>query len=137
MARFDAATALEQLEYVFLDHPEYDGTKPGKGVIPEFTDGQLRAFGEELNAIFNKVEPTGKDGKAVPRRMTELLSADRLNGVTDELTESMAKFCRESPSRAELAGLPFRVRQKFFEWLLKELFNPKDSTPALPKPRGA
>ncbi len=135
MPKFDAGTAVEQLEYDFLAHPQYDGTLPGKGRIPEFTDKQLREFAKALTALegpTNEIDPETPKGQ---RKLSEMMADGSFADKIEATAKIIAAFCKDSPSEAEIMGLPVPTRRAFFNWLMEELFNPKAKTPDSGRPR--
>lgn len=147
MAKFNASTAVERLEY---DFTEYGG---GEGVIPEPTT-------DAINHFFNEVKGIMKDTKAVRELMAA--SENGAGDISDEdaavllesvgdasefttkmqfrMVEAVAVLCGGTfdegqdkivggqPSVDDLRGLPFRVAQAFNQWLMGEL-RPKAATP--------
>ena len=147
MGKFNAATAVERMEY---DFTEYGGKA---GMIPEPSTGAISAFFAEVKAVMKDTKAAREllarkdDTDLTEEETTRLL--DQVDDVTD-LTERMQVRLREavallcgatvegegdearvvggSPSVEELSALPFRVQQAFNTWIMGEI-QPKKATP--------
>lgn len=137
MATFDAATAVEQLDY---DFTKYGGEK---GTIPEPTTGQMETYFNEIRDIANRA----RELQAAAKRMSDSETEPGSEQVTDEQAQeiiaamdkfSLAKFqeemsgavarlCSGSPSESDLSVLPYRVLQAFIKWISGE-FRPEAKT---------
>lgn len=147
MSRFDAATAVEAMEY---DFTKYGGSV---GEIPEPTTGQMNDFMvgmRRLLAEYRSQMPTqDDDDEKDPRDM----SSEELGQMMDSLEDNMAlaaefneksilltaEFCSHQPSTDELSKLPMRVMRAFSKWLMQQI-NPKEEEEkgtirALPAPQ--
>lgn len=160
MAKFDAKTAVEKLEY---DFTSYDG---GKGPIKEPTTGRVNSFfanskalinevrslkgvaeqfegvdvealsDEESAAMFSKIDEASAGAEIFQRRTVEnlalLCGAEWVESPPeDEATEPIEpELVGGAPSFEELNQLPYRVLQAFSEWLIQQI-QPKKRTPAM------
>lgn len=133
MGTFNAATAVEELDY---DFEKYDA---GKGVIPEPTTGQLSAYFNEIREIANRARELQAASKRISNK-----DADGEDTVTDEeaqeiiaamdnfsletfqqeMAGAVARLCSDSPSMDQLSKLPYRVLQAFIKWISGE-FRPE------------
>ena len=124
MAKFTAADAGDPLEYDFRPHDDATGT------VPEPTDDQVAEFyaalgrgledalGEERVAEVDLTSPYGVAS------LLGSLTADEHRAMYDYLLTTHADVCSGSPSREQIAALPFRLRRAFYgavqEWLRPE-----------------
>jgi hypothetical protein len=153
MAKFNAATAVEKLEY---DFTHYNG---GKGGINEPTTGRVNSFFANSKALIKEVREI--------KGMAEQLEGVDIDSLSDEdsakvlnqideasagaelfqqrTVENLALLCGAewvegdektppelvggAPSFDELSRLPYRVLQAFSEWLIQQI-QPKRRTPA-------
>jgi hypothetical protein len=140
MGSFDAATAVEQLDY---DFTKYGG---GKGDIPEPTTGQLASYFNEIRDIAGRA----RELQAAAKKMSEAQADDTTeDSVSDdeaqeiiaamdkfsleefqhEMSSAVARLCSDSPSEEQLAKLPYRVLQAFIKWISGE-FRPEKAAAA-------
>lgn len=134
MAKFDAGTAVESLEY---DFTAYGGSE---GVIPEPSSGTVKAYfraGKDLAKEMRKFKGISDalgdvdnlSEEEITSRMAMIEEAEE--GV-DELQERqrgmLVDLCGGAVTRDELDRLPFRVFQAFSKWLIGEI-SPKRTTP--------
>lgn len=142
MAKFDAATAVEPIEY---DFSEFGGAS---GVTPEPTTDALDRFMDELRVLFEKirrmrdkihtertkapegVDPEGEEDLAM--EAAKLVEMDELRGASKEILKTMqlviADLTQGKPSEEDLAKLPQRVFMAYLAWLVDQL-KPKAITP--------
>lgn len=132
MGTFNAATAVEQLDY---DFEAYGG---GKGTIPEPTTGQMEAYFNEIREIAanarklqesaKKMQERGNDAEALSDEETqEILAAMdsfSLQQFQSQMSAAIARLCSDSPSEEQLSKLPHRVLQAFMKWISGE-FRPE------------
>lgn len=113
MGKFNAATAVEALEY---DFSAYGG---GEGIIPEPTTGQVDDFFKVLKSLYSTINPDSADAEAIEalKNMNEAEAA----GIGDQLKDALAALCSGQPSREHLDMLPFRVFSAFSGWLAGSL----------------
>lgn len=132
MGSFDAATAVEQLDY---DFTAYDADK---GVIPEPSTGQMEAYFNEVREIAQRARKLQESAKKMQEReksgdamsdeeAQEVLAAMdefSLAKFQSEMSAAIARLCSDSPSEDQLAKLPHRVLQAFMKWISGE-FRPE------------
>lgn len=129
MAKFDAATAIEGMEY---DFTKYGGSE---GEIPEPTTGQVNAFMAGMRATIREARSI----MDVKQDLSEEMSAEEMAEQLDNVDESLGKaeefqkqiirftadLCSQHPSEDDLSKLPIRVLRAFSKWLMLQL-NPKE-----------
>lgn len=158
MAKFNAATAVESLDW---DFTAFGG---GEGTIAEPTTGAVNKFTSNVKGMLKEVKALQKsakdlEGLADIEEMDEAELAEKM-GKIDEASEGaetfqrmtlehLAELCgakREtyptqegdgdpgyrfvggSPSLEQLETLPYRHLQAFSQWLMGEI-RPKKTTP--------
>lgn len=136
MARFDAATAVEELEW---DFTKYGGKT---GVIPEPQTKQVNDFFKSMKAMVREVKQISKNTPALSLD-ADNLSEEDMEALSDQIDASgqiaeeyqqrtrelLAELCSNSPNAEDLAVLPQRVLAAFSTWLVGEL-RPKQQAPA-------
>lgn len=154
MAKFDAGTAVETLDY---DFTAFGG---GEGTISEPTTGQVNGFFKDMKKMIKEVKALQKQAKGLEavdleEDLTDEQVAETM-GKMDEAEagadqfqhrtiEALARLCGASwevneadpedrtlvggsPSMEQLQTLPYRHLQAFSEWLMGEI-RPKKTTP--------
>lgn len=128
MAKFNAGTAVESMDYDFTDFGGSTGT------IPEPTSTLVDGFFSRVKALAQEVR-SNLGGNVEDLSETEaadaLASMDGL-GMEDyerNLAEAISDLCQSKPSVEELMLLPFRVRAAFMQWLIGQL-RPEAPRPA-------
>lgn len=158
MAKFDAGTAVEKLEY---DFSAFGG---GIGDIQEPTTGQVSYFFKEMKKMIKEVRALTKGaGEADDSEMSDEEMAEHIAKMDEnakgaeqyqeQSVELIAELCGAkwvdkpnvdqpsegpevihqvleggAPSLAELQALPHRHLQAFSTWLIAEI-SPKKGTP--------
>lgn len=154
MAKFDAGSAVEELEF---DFSKFGG---GAGSIDEPTTGRVNAFFTGLRTLLKEVRGLQKDTEDLDQ--IEELSEEEIAAQADKIDsasagaseyqqrtmELIAELCGAkwegdppqegeedqrvlvggSPSLEALQTLPFRHLQVFNQWLIQEI-QPKRTTP--------
>lgn len=129
MPKFNAATAVEPLEYDFRPHVECDGT------VPEPTDSQVASFYADLaNSFRDALGPERVNGVdwTDPSDVGELyqsITAEDNLKLYDRQLDVHAAVCGGSPSREQLEALPFQLRRVFYG-MVQEWLRPEAETPA-------
>lgn len=138
MAKFDAGTAVEALEW---DFSAYGGDK---GVIPEPSTAQVNGFFKATKNLVKEVRRLSRDQEAPkPDLDPDKLTDEDLDMLTDQIEatgkiaeeyqaktrELLAELCSDQPTADQLAVLPQRVLAAFSTWLIGEL-RPKREAPA-------
>lgn len=118
MSKF-GSDAVEDLEY---DFSKWGGTK---GTIPEPSQKAMKKYQGILSRIQIDIS---KAMRALQDAREEDVDEDMVAGLEKavedadtRLSEALAKLCQDSPSFDDLAVLPFRVKQGFVGWIMKEL----------------
>lgn len=150
MAKFDAATAVELLEY---DFSKYGGTK---GEVQEPTTGKVSDFFNNMRAVIQEVralQGSAGDLQSPAEDMSEEEIAQRMAAIEEasegaqhfqqRTIELLAELCGAewedrgedervlvggAPSLDDLSRLPYRVLQAFSRWIVESI-RPKETTP--------
>lgn len=130
MAKFNAGTAVEAMEYDFTD---YGGSS---GQIPEPTSKHVDVFFDRIKSLAQEVKRL-QTGKQDSSPISEVEAGDMLAAMDDlnlaeyeeALADAIADLCQGTPSGDEISKLPFRVRAAFMQWLIGEL-RPEAPRPA-------
>jgi hypothetical protein len=131
MPKFNAAEVVESLEWDFTAC----GTK-AKGVTPEPSDHQIGAFLDQLKQLFEDSKdmlPADIGDNPTAEQMLEAMSSvtgDAFVDLMDKTAGIFAELCSGSPSKAQLLGIPLRVRVHFYAWVQGEVVNPEVGTGA-------
>lgn len=125
MTSFDAATAVEQMEYDFSKY-----VPDAKGVIPEPSTDQMESYFDGAKAIARKVKGIQSKTKGVQEQadagdisdeeMEEILGAMdsvSVKAVQQDMADLIGALCSDTPSAETLMQLPYRVLQAFFGWM--------------------
>lgn len=149
MAKFESGKAVENLEYDFSDHAG------PRGVIPEPETGRVREYFKGVRGVMNQAREmrgladtdvanlSDEETAEVLGKVDEAM--DGMEAIQVDLVKWLAFLCGGewcdpddshtepwveggSPSYFDLDGLPFRVQQKFNQWLMQEI-QPKRTTP--------
>lgn len=136
MAKFDAGSAVEVMEY---DFTKYDG---GQGEIPEPSRGQVELFFERIAELKKFTNKAMRDGETIAEddesgeeleKFIEELSEGELKKYQAELSVWAADVCSQEPSVEDINKLPYRVFGAFMAYLAGEL-GPKDENGSSPSP---
>jgi hypothetical protein len=125
---FDAGTVVDPLDWTFVAITK---DTADQGTIKEPTDKMIDDLFQGIRTLVRELgEQVGMaKGALTPEQAMEGL-ADLPDGsekdfgidtYLEEVNELFATACSGSPSAAQLAKLPMRIRMPFFAWLLKEL----------------
>ncbi|AWY07506.1 hypothetical protein SEA_LAZERLEMON_23 [Streptomyces phage LazerLemon] len=123
MAGFDASTAVEPMEY---DFTAYEGSK---GVVPEPSTKEMQVFQREFAKVMRKgqaLEISDDEAMKLSEKQFDKLQKDA-EAIGEELDELIAGLCKGTPSREDVAKLPFRVKTAFSKWLMEQ-FAPEGGT---------
>jgi hypothetical protein len=126
MAGFDAATVVDPLDYTFEPHVASHGT------IPEPTDDQIEAFTGAMQSLMKEVQAStdmpGMTGDEGPEKFLEALDSldpAKIRAQMDQMADVYALLCSGKPTADEIRLLPQRIRNRFFQWISKEVLNPE------------
>lgn len=150
MAKFDAGTAVERLEY---DFTTYGGSE---GFISEPSTGRVNDFMASMRGMMKNIKSLQSSAKKFENveEMDDEALADSLGDI-DEASDAASEFQNRSieflailcgaerivhedgsvtieggePSYDDLQRLPHRVLQAFTQWLMQEI-RPKKEAPA-------
>lgn len=133
MAAFDIK-AVEPLDFDFTGWKKNTGSGycTGKGTIPEPTQAHLDAFAEGMKNMVGK----SKDEKITPEDTANLIDktieeagaeteSEKNKALEKKVIKMIAGLCQNSPSEAQLAQLPPRIRTAFMKWVHRQLADPK------------
>lgn len=129
MTKFDAATAVEPLEYNFA--PYHDA----KGTVPEPTDDQVAAFYGDLGKQFEKslgaerLEGVDVTDPLDVAKLFMSLDGDDHRAMYHQLLELHVAVCSGEPSREAIEALPFRLRRAWYG-MVQGWLRPESSRPA-------
>lgn len=129
MAGFDAATAVDPLEYNLAPYVTGEGAK---GIVPEPSQASMRTYRKAIMSVMNEYKDfeTADVEKLSEQEVEDLqVRSEALEAKMDELT---AQLCQNQPSAETLAKLPWRHKILFSKWL-QEQFNPEALTSASKK----
>lgn len=120
MAKFNAATAVDAMEY---DFTAYDG---GQGIIPEPSKQTLDAFLDSMRKAGSKVKKMTKDLDTEGLSATDLLEIpmeveEEVSLLEESLYESLVGVTSGVIPIEDFKRLPYRVLMAFMIWLMKEL----------------
>jgi hypothetical protein len=125
MAAFDAATAVEPMDY---DFTTTSGGK-GKGTVPEPSTEEMKDFQRDFAQIM-------RDGAKLEKTDAEMTAMDdeafaafqkQTEAIGERLDIVISTLCKNQPSQEEVATLPFRVKTAFSKWLMEQ-FSPEAGT---------
>lgn len=126
MAKFNAATALDPVEFDFSKYngPVGEIPEPSQGQVEEFFDriGNLRKFASKIE---RDVKEAAEEGEEALDEYIENLPQAELNKFKEEISLWISELCSGFPSRADVDALPYRVFSAFLVFLLQE-YGPKD-----------
>lgn len=123
MAGFDAATAVEPMDY---DFSAYGG---GKGIVPEPSTKEMQDFQRKFAGVMRKGQALEMDDEAamaLTDKEFDKLQKDA-EKIGNELDELISGLCKGQPPQEEVAMLPFRVKTAFSKWLMEQ-FSPEGAT---------
>lgn len=132
MAKFDAATAVEEMDY---DFTKYGGRE---GVVPEPSTGQVNKYFAGMRVLLREAQAASAKAKALNGVNLEEMGDDELAEAFENVDsavaeasdfqaktmELLAALCSDQPSVEELSVLPVRVLQAFNKWVIRQI-NPK------------
>jgi mRNA-degrading endonuclease YafQ of YafQ-DinJ toxin-antitoxin module len=123
MAGFDAATAVEPMDY---DFTAFGGSK---GIVPEPSTKDMKDFQRDFTKVMRKgqqLEVSDDEALKMSEKDFDALQK-KVEAVGLELDELIGRLCKNSPSAEEVAKLPFRVKTAFSKWLMEQ-FAPEGGT---------
>lgn len=131
MGKFNAAQAVESLEY---DFTAFGGPA---GTIPEPSNKQVKTFFNTVRAIsqglrLDDVARAGELDEAAQKDLAEFLAGltdEQLEEREDDIAQAVHDLCSGTPSAEEYKNLPYRVQGAFGAWLAGEL-RPEPPRPA-------
>lgn len=125
MTKFNAATAVEPMEYDFTEYIE-----GAVGIIPEPSEAQVQTYFKTVSGLATEFTDLRKrmssisedddeidtENPDVAALMEEVKNLD-MTAVLGQITEAVAALCSNEPSVEVINRLPFRVRQAFAKWV--------------------
>ena len=134
---FDAAEAVPELEWSFhtlyLRKPEaYPGLKDAHGVTDEPSDDDIERFQKAMATAMGKAVPDGVDptDRAAVARASQDMPDGQFKEIQDSILDAVAELTKGSPSREQLAALPFRHKRRYIESLQRDLVDPEGAAAA-------
>lgn len=134
MAKFNAATAVEAVEYDFKPYVD------AEGIIPEPSKEQVETFFDRIKNMHRLVARVERDitnaaevsNEELEKVVAELPEGE-INKMKSELSIYIADLTSNQPTVEQIDGLPYRVFTAFMVHLMTE-YGPKgasnDSTTA-------
>lgn len=119
---FDASTAVEPLDYDFTHFASRDPVlADAKGVIDEPSDEAV----QKMQRQFAEATKAFRDASSGDGPPLAELDRDVFEASETAILEAVAEVCNGSPSREQLAALPYRHKRRFLTWLQRQLMNPE------------
>lgn len=125
MSKFDAATAVEAMEF---DFTAFGG---GSGVITEPSQGALETFFKDMSNLQKQFAPVFAQAQTLSKSdMTddeksaaiEGLNLDgQLTAMNVAIGDAIERLTDGSVKSVDIANLPFRIQQAFVDWISSEL----------------
>lgn len=113
---FDAG--LEQIHYTLKPYIDKEG------IIPEPSGEQMQTFIETLRQVMPiKTGPDGKDTLDL-EKVAEAFNNDPV-AVEAVVNHAISEVCSGEITAEELKALPYRVKQRFYGWLMGTLLSPE------------
>jgi hypothetical protein len=139
LAKFNAATVVEALEWTFRPLLKAEGT------ITEPTDDQIVTFLTDVKALVARLHEkarqraaaeAGEPGTDLVLAGTGRDPADLVDAIEEldpsvvgefhqELAGIFAALCSGEPDKETLLKLPMRIRVVFYSWLREQVMNPE------------
>lgn len=118
MPNFDAGQ--EDLTYDFTKY-----VPDAKGVIPEPSSNQIAVFLETLRQVMPVTE--GSDGSVV---LDVAALADRFKDSDGDevemiLAAAVSEVCSGTPTAEQVLALPYRVKARFYGWVIGTFLSPE------------
>jgi hypothetical protein len=133
---FDAGSEVEPLDYNFDTiakrypgrYPELEGVT---GTVPEPSDDAVQTFQRRLTAATVDLLPViDMDDRVAVAKALRDMPEETFAKADQTIIDAVGELCAGSPTREQIAALPFRLRRKFVAWLQRELMNPESLTAA-------
>lgn len=126
---FDASKAVEPLNYDFTAYGGKKGTiaEPTAAQIGEFFTALQRAVNETIGKRSTSVDPNSAEGRQEMLDTMANLDENAFENMQTRMVEAVADLCSGSPDVAAINKLPYRVQQRFIEWISGE-FAPEART---------
>lgn len=120
MATFDA-NSVGSIGY---DFSTWEGPA---GTVPEPSDSQIDELMTDIRAAMKKydLEVDEQDQASDLTEKMDQAGEGFFTEMQEDLIKAYAKVCSQNPSEKVLRALPYRVRNKFFGYLMGELTNPE------------
>jgi hypothetical protein len=128
MSGFDAAEAVESLDYDFRPHVDAHGTvpEPSREELDHFWNGRRRIL-EDAGVSFTELESFDPLDPQSRRAIIEAFASipeDKRKAMTPAALDNVARLTKGQPTRDELEALPGRLQDAFIGWLMGMLSNP-------------
>jgi len=129
MAKFDAGTAVDPLEYDFTKYVAgAAGTtpEPSQDQVKEFQHAQMETAKRVKELLGLDLDVSDLEGAQATLTRVDMSKLDpqALDQMSEDLKTKLAKLCSDEPSKEVLDAVPFRVLQAYMGWLSGQL-NPK------------
>jgi hypothetical protein len=114
---FDAG-ANEDLWFTFKPYVDHEG------VIPEPSSDQIERLVELLRMVLPTKEVDGKTTLDLAK-LQETFEGKQSDEVEAIVNEGIADVCSQFITADQIQALPYRVKQRFYGWLLGTLLSPE------------
>jgi hypothetical protein len=123
---FNAGDEVEPLDYDFTFFKDkIPELAVAKGTIPEPSDTAVQRMQRKLVEATKKFVPSGAPGAPTTAAAMADLPEDAFEQAETVILDAIAELCAGSPTREQLAVLPYRHKRKFIAWLQRQLMNPE------------
>lgn len=131
MAGFKAEGVVEALDYDFRPYVNASGT------IKEPSDRQIADFLATVKTVIKEAQEEGGglpdvpgDDPAALLQAMDDLDPEIVTRLMAKMTSAYSALCSGKPTATQIASLPMRIRQVFFNWLQSEVMSPEVVTGA-------
>lgn len=137
---FDAASIVEPLNYNFdtlakmKEYTNPDGTSMFPELVgvygttkepsDEAVQKMQRAFIDATKGLNPGEDVDPDDQRAVAKALNEL-PREAFAKAEEDILSALAELCQGSPTRDQLAALPYRQKREYIKWLQGQLMNPE------------
>lgn len=130
MSKFDATWMPDPLDWDFTGFPGFEQTE--KGVVPEPSGEQIRAFLRFLEDIKKDSEEGANDGlpdMMHPMQWVELITKPEFEALAKkweaQMSEAVAALCSDAPTADQFRRLPDIAQNMFLSYLVQNLLRPE------------
>jgi hypothetical protein len=137
---FDAGSIVEPLNYNFdtlarmKEYTNPDGTSMFPELVgvygttkepsDEAVQKMQRAFIDATKGLNPAEDVDPEDRRAVAKALNDL-PREAFAKAEEDILNALAELCQGSPTRDQLAALPYRQKREYIKWLQGQLMNPE------------